>query len=257
MINNIYICTIIKNEQRHLDEWIKYHLDLGISQIWLFEDKGEPHNSITDKYGIKVKLIRLDKDLTEEEHKTLQQGVYQSFYEKIPVGSYSFFIDSDEFIVLKNNYTLNDLCIDMATAGYTDLPIFWKIFNANGHFERPDLPTFEAYTEQSEYIPYEFPLRHSSKTFAHKCDATKDSKFASIHHIIKRDEKEFQTIKNEFYHKVKLHHYYTRSYEDRCEKKMRGGFLETNRKTDETFFRFNPDMVEGFEDYKKRSQKSK
>lgn len=101
-------------------------------------------------------------------------------------------------------------------------------------------------------MPYENPLRHNSKTFAYKCDASEGAKFTSIHHIIQREEKQFQEIKNEFYYKVKLHHYYTRSYEDWCEKKLRGGFMESSRKsTDDTFFKFNQDMIENFEEYKK------
>ena len=31
------IFTVIKNEHEYLDEWIKYHLDLGIDHIFIFE----------------------------------------------------------------------------------------------------------------------------------------------------------------------------------------------------------------------------
>ena len=34
----ICIFTIIKNEQEYLEEWIKYHLDLGIDHLFIFED---------------------------------------------------------------------------------------------------------------------------------------------------------------------------------------------------------------------------
>lgn len=51
------IFTVIKNEHEYLDEWIKYHLDLGINHIFIFEDvDSKSHKDITDKYGDKVTL---------------------------------------------------------------------------------------------------------------------------------------------------------------------------------------------------------
>ena len=49
---NVCIITVIKNEQEYLNEWIRYHLDLGIDHLFIFEDKGsESHKEITDKYS--------------------------------------------------------------------------------------------------------------------------------------------------------------------------------------------------------------
>ena len=51
------ILTIIKNEHPYLDEFIRYHLDLGIAHIFVFEDIGsESHEEITRKYG---KILRI------------------------------------------------------------------------------------------------------------------------------------------------------------------------------------------------------
>ena len=39
----------------YLDEWIRYHLDLGIDHIFIFEDiDSDSHKDITDKYGDNV-----------------------------------------------------------------------------------------------------------------------------------------------------------------------------------------------------------
>ena len=49
------IFTVIKNEQEYLDEWIKYHLDLGVDHIFIFEDiDSESHKDITAKYDQNV-----------------------------------------------------------------------------------------------------------------------------------------------------------------------------------------------------------
>ncbi len=45
------ICAIIKDEHKYLKEWIDYHLNLGFSKIFLFEDYGsKSHASITESY---------------------------------------------------------------------------------------------------------------------------------------------------------------------------------------------------------------
>ena len=41
----IYTCTMINDEQRYLDEWIQYHLNIGFDKIILFEDfNSHPHD---------------------------------------------------------------------------------------------------------------------------------------------------------------------------------------------------------------------
>ena len=37
-MNTSCILTVIKNEHEYLDEWIRYHLNLGIDHIFIFED---------------------------------------------------------------------------------------------------------------------------------------------------------------------------------------------------------------------------
>ena len=54
---NSCILTVIKNEHQYLDEWIKYHLELGINHIFILEDTDSvSHKEICYKYGDKVSL---------------------------------------------------------------------------------------------------------------------------------------------------------------------------------------------------------
>jgi hypothetical protein len=55
------ICVIIKDEVDYLDEWLDYHLNLGIDEIFLYEDYGSlSHSTITEKYGDRVHLNSID-----------------------------------------------------------------------------------------------------------------------------------------------------------------------------------------------------
>jgi hypothetical protein len=61
MNNTSCIFTVIKNEHQYLDEWIKYHLDLGVDHIFILEDiDSNSHKEITDKYDGKITLNSVD-----------------------------------------------------------------------------------------------------------------------------------------------------------------------------------------------------
>lgn len=101
---NICISTIIKDEQLYLENWIKYHLNYGISKFILFEDKNSiSHQEICDKFGDKVKLIKLWDVVTDYELTTTQDGItditwrcfYRLYKDKFDA---CLFIDPDEFL---------------------------------------------------------------------------------------------------------------------------------------------------------------
>ena len=59
------ILTVIKNEHCYLDEWIQYHLNLGITHIFIFEDiDSDSHKQITDRYS-QVSLYSINDVLDE------------------------------------------------------------------------------------------------------------------------------------------------------------------------------------------------
>jgi len=60
------ILTVIKNEHEYLDEWIQYHLNLGIDHIFIFEDiDSDSHEEICKKYD-KVTLDSVTAVLDEK-----------------------------------------------------------------------------------------------------------------------------------------------------------------------------------------------
>ena len=66
------IVTIIKNEHEYLDEWIKYHLNLGINHIFIFEDiDSKSHKVICDKYKNMVTLNNIRHVIIDKEDKKL------------------------------------------------------------------------------------------------------------------------------------------------------------------------------------------
>ena len=120
------ICTVIKNEHQYLDEWIQYHINLGIDHIFIFEDyDSKTHKNIVDKYRPSVTLNRISTVFCtkEEEYRVInikREGKKNPQYEYLKSGleyikrtsdfDWCFAIDIDEFISPENiNTNLNDI----------------------------------------------------------------------------------------------------------------------------------------------------
>lgn len=241
----IYICAIIKNEHKDLKEWIDYHFNLGVTRIVLFEDGGQSHKDIIDSYGNKIIFIPLKEEPNKSKHKVRQQLCYEQWFKKMNVGDWCFFIDADEFLHFELSfYNIKELMHAMECEGISDMPIFWEMYGANGQWKRGDGGVVDTFRYPlSDDINLKTILRHDSKCFVHKMEGDNE-KFESCHHKTHRTENEYKFLKSQYYGKVRLRHYYTKSYEDWCNKKARGGFLEPNKKSnDDIFWQLNPEML--------------
>lgn len=259
MNNKSCILTVIKNEHEYLNEWIKYHLDLGINHIFIFEDiDSDSHKEICDKYGDKITLDSIDVVLDEQNRKKVRelklskiknpQEIYfpkaLTWIQKNYNYNWCFAIDCDEFITLKNK-TLEDI-LEL----YKDYDAFvlqWKIYGANGHINKPDYSDkglVGIYTKESHY-PGHHVLEWTTKT-CYNVKTFKESYLKCCH----QPTDECKWCKTDYsndrkklvFDNVYLRHYMTKSWEEYISKRKRGYFMGFAR-TSDFFFKVNPDML--------------
>ena len=157
------IITIVKNEQEYLEDFIKYHLDLGITDIFIWEDLGsESHKNITDKYE-NVHLSSI-LDLYEDERERFliqcereaQKPIKTKLLNKAlqyihSLGKYdwTFNIDNDEYITCTE--PLEDVL--GRYKDYDGVMLYWQNYGCSGHLYKPkyDKPIWEIYTEKAGY----------------------------------------------------------------------------------------------------------
>lgn len=236
------ICAIIKNEHNYLAEWIEHHLSIGFDEIYLFEDFGsKSHSEITDKYS-QVHLITCDEYFPIKRDYDVgwarQTRLYQKFLNEHRNEGWCAFIDIDEYIMFNDGYTLQSL-----TEEYKDeygIALYWKQFNANGRLYRAER-VVETYTQPCECVRQD--RKYAFKSFVNLNVA---KEFWSQHLIEnltdvtgKRVTHSETTKAN--YSKVQLNHYFCKSYEDWCDRFVRGDLAPNHRKF-EQFFENNPDM---------------
>lgn len=123
------ISTQVKDENPYLNEWIVYHLGIGVDHIVIYDNLSDP--PVTNLWGDKVTVIPNPR-------------IFDIVSENIPhFETLSRFdcewmarIDIDEFIVLYQHDNINDILINYTD--YGGLGINWRIYGSSGHLQKPN-----------------------------------------------------------------------------------------------------------------------
>lgn len=162
--DRLYVLSMIKDEQRYLDEWINHYLNLGVDKIILFEDcYSKPHD--ISKYDInKVILHKINDCVNEDEKKLLKSGeyrmhiVYQMFYRiYINECDWCFFVDVDEYLEYGDNIK------KLLDNNFHQISFDWKTMTYSGHIKDP-YPN-GIYSINDTYKDYNFSIQHVKSIF--------------------------------------------------------------------------------------------
>ena len=254
------ILTLIKNEHEYLDEWIRYHINLGIDHIFIFEDyDSDSHEEICNKYPI-VTLNNIGDFIDIEKVNKVRNHIFfrrQSEYLKKAISyinenydyDWCFSIDCDEYITIEEKYNnINEVLEEYGE--YDAICLNWKCYGANGLINKPDYSQkglIETYTKPCE-------LQHIDKIFWHQSVKTvynmKDFKLGNFCSECIPNLKinwcktnYTQNKKSLIYDKIFLRHYITKAWEEYVWKlKSRGMFTGNTHRKYDSFFEMNPDM---------------
>ena len=257
------IITIIKNEHLYLDEWINYHLNLGIEHLFIYEDIDSiTHKEIVEKYDDKVSLnsvfsILSDKDKEKaiwlkKTHKWNPQHMYlrsalkhlkEDFHNEY---NWSFVLDGDEFITIESDKkTLGDIL--PLYNEYDAVVVKWLCYGANGLVDKPD------YSINGLIKTYTTPITdytHDPATHIKTCyNMAKYDKtlIYNQHHSIKEcnwcNTNFKKDIVNASYTNIYIRHYITKSWEEYVWKVRERGFLWDGNRNLDYFFLVNSDML--------------
>lgn len=234
------ICVIIKDENDYLDEWLEYHFNLGIDEIFLYEDYGsKSHSDIIKPYGDKVHLNSIDimfnsndpnKNIIND-GRILQIQLFD-YFPKMYKDDFDWilFIDIDEFLILKQ--PLNTLLEEYKDE--TGILLKWKWYGASGHINKPFGKVMDNFTKS---VITSFDSYWSFKSFLN-CKN------------FKQWEKQLHKVKDAVYptdecgfHKGWINHYFTKSWEEWKIKLLERGDAKPGHRKINAFFELNPDML--------------
>lgn len=152
----IVICAIAKNEHLYINDWVKYHINLGFDHIYVFDNDDLNAQFIGDF---------IDKDLIDKisfidvrgMHKQwFQQKCYNKFYQANKDNfSWCAFIDIDEYIVLRDWKNIREMLSDKCFDDFLSIKLRWHMYGDDDVIKRdlsiPPINFFKNYLETSEY----------------------------------------------------------------------------------------------------------
>ena len=127
------ILCIAKLESNYIEEFVKYHLGLGFSHIFIYDNEDVPtYRQILNKYS--DNLITVIHFPTKYQ----QMNAYNHFINNILFNSnisHVACIDIDEFIVLKKHNNIKDFINEFITGDCEGIGMNWRFFGSSGNKE--------------------------------------------------------------------------------------------------------------------------
>lgn len=246
---NICICQLIKDEQRYIEEWIDYYLNLGISKFVLFEDwNSTSHFDILSKYGNKVILYKLldilnddEKQIIKDHNKLRQIAVWNCFYRLHKNDfDYCLFIDPDEYLYCSKNEFINELEYFINNTNAKFIRYKWKCITASGYIKDPypnqKYSVINTYKEHYQNESSELNNNFKCLIFLKRINNQND--FNPIPH----GPYKYDWV---HYSPIPIYHYLTKSWDEykwRLFEKGEQTSLDFSRKI-ESFFEINKDLL--------------
>ena len=128
------ICAIAKCENEYINDWCKYHLDLGFDDIYIFDNNIEYYEPIE---------CCIDQSIMDKIHITkipnakapFQVPIYDEFYH-----SHSFdwcaFIDIDEYIVINGFKNISEFFSQPQFKNANIISLVWHMYGDDGEIKR-------------------------------------------------------------------------------------------------------------------------
>lgn len=156
MKHYVGLCAIAKDETLYLDEWVRYHIALGVNHILLFDNDSAIPIQETLREWVRAGYVTV----VSLPGRGRQLESYQIALDTFgPDCVWLGMLDLDEFIVLKRHLHLQDFLLDYEPYGAVGLN--WLAFGTSGHQTRPDTLVTRAYTMR---MPDAHPLHFHIKS---------------------------------------------------------------------------------------------
>ena len=121
----IGICAIAKDENFYIDEWIRYHLKLGVDQICIFQNNWRYSGPFTENFHV---------HWYAQDGEVQQLNAYNRFLHNANLSIYELdwcaFIDVDEYICVRDvSRSFQDILEEFQA--YPSLVINWHLFGSS------------------------------------------------------------------------------------------------------------------------------
>lgn len=127
------ICACFRSEGYYLQDWVDYHLELGFSRIYLFD------NNIGNddlEYVYNISRNRRVDIINRRNAEYKQPEWYAEIYALLGPNDWGLFIDIDEYLTFKEGMTLEQYVKMAMSTACQQVKINWLTYGNNGQIVR-------------------------------------------------------------------------------------------------------------------------
>ncbi len=227
-LEDIAICAFMRNEERNIEDWLRYHGVCGIRNFFLYNNRSTDNCAQIAQSidGLNVKVIPWHLTICIKDRFHINQQVVGYCHAISTFGErfrWMAFLDIDEFIVPKKNLAVIDALNLLSEYSNVSLP--WTMFGTNGHVMPPSEPAVFSYLTRAakstgELLRFKCIVEPSKVTHVgiHAFSTTNmgDNSVNDVGYRATCDQKtseDFLSTEN-----IQLNHYYTKSESELIEK---------------------------------------
>jgi hypothetical protein len=242
--SRVCIVAIIFEEDLYIQEWIDYHVNiLRFDHIYLYDN--------TDNFDSQYLAWVHPKEALSIEHmpgKLMMGPAHNDFLSKHKNSDmWAFFIDIDEFIILRQHRFIQEFVADYAVYGGS-VSLNWVIFGSNGHLSYSLETVMSRFTSRSAsvspYVKSMVYLPHSRVVNSpHSVDLIEGQFHRDTHGNIIELELKAWNFKGDV-EIAAINHYHTKSLGEFNKKRMRGKADAIDKYDMNHFVEFDQNEVE-------------
>ncbi len=131
-LQNLAICAIFKNEAEFLDEWIKFHLGVGVGHFFLYNDNSTDNYLAVLSDWIKKEVVTL---IEWPEYKNQIDAFNHCLTNNRSSTKWIAFLDLDEFLFSPTGELLPAILERYAEAAAVF--VYWQLFGSSNQQEHP------------------------------------------------------------------------------------------------------------------------
>ena len=221
--NKLIIITTLKNEAGFVKEWLEYHKLMGVDKFIIYDN--ESSDNLKEVLQPYIDSGEVVYDYCPGDYKILQTKLINETIRKYRNKTrWIALIDVDEFIVPVNQENIPDAISeiekDLGRKIYA-LAINWVMYGYSGHRNKPAGLVIENYTKHDGIDPHVKSIinpRAVSHCFVHYAVGLFGLPVEITEKGATVREGKLKNLSGAGIEKLRLNHYYTRSYEEHVQK---------------------------------------
>lgn len=215
------LLAIVKNEAPYIKEWVDYYLLQGVTKFYIYDNESQDNLKEVLKPYVEQKVV----ELIDFPGKIKQVSAYNDAISKYRYKTqWLMIVDADEFMVPVGKKRISDLLKDYEK--YAALAVNWVMYDCGGCLKKPEGLVMENYkTVHGSFHPKNLHVK--SIVNPRKVKLCVNPHYCEYRIGNRAVDENFEkvtgpTTSKQSISKIRINHYYCKSYEEYEEKVRRG-----------------------------------